>query len=99
MYECVPKEHALNPLPRPRHHADVAATLPLTSINSTNGTITVCPGVPISLTCTHDNDNSGVTRWTVTNTSTANCEEAVAHVSLMPLDVWSIHNHHDQWIG
>ncbi len=46
----------------------------------------MCPGVPISLTCTHDNDNSGVTRWIVTNTATANCEESVAHGSLMPPD-------------
>ncbi len=46
----------------------------------------MCPGVPISLTCTHNNDNSGVTRWRVTNTSTANCEVTVAHGSTMPPD-------------
>ncbi|XP_064393493.1 mucin-2-like [Halichondria panicea] len=63
----------------------VAATL-TSSLNSTNGAITVCPGVPISLTCVHDNNASGVTRWRVTGTSTANCEEAVAHASLMPPD-------------
>ena len=82
MCEYVPRECTEPP---PLTYADVAATL-TSSLNSTNETITVCPGVPISLTCTHDNNNSGVTRWIVTNTSTANCEVTVAHGSPMPPD-------------
>ena len=46
----------------------------------------MCPGVPISLTCVHDNNASGVTRWRVTGTSTANCDENVGHGVLMPPD-------------
>ncbi len=64
---------------------DVAATLTF-NVNSTNGTIAVCLGVPLSFTCTHDNTATGVTRWRVTGTSTANCDENVGHGALMPPD-------------
>ncbi len=64
---------------------DVAATL-TSNVNSTNGTITVCPGVPLSFTCTHDNTASGVSRWRVTGTSTADCVRSVGHGEAMPME-------------
>ncbi len=66
--------------------ADVSATLSA-SRNSTGGTITVCPGYPISITCSHDNTGSFTTRWVVTGTTDATtCTETIAHGSLTPPD-------------
>ena len=71
--------------------ADVAATL-TSSPNSTNATVTVCPGDPISITCTHENDGSVTTRWRVTGTTTADCQEIVGHgdVAMPPDDICGI---------
>ncbi len=45
----------------------------------------MCPGVPLSFTCTHDNI-VGVTRWRVTGTSTADCTRTLSHGEPMPMD-------------
>ncbi len=37
----------------------------------------MCPGVPLSITCSHDNTASGVSRWKVTGTISQNCNRVV----------------------
>ena len=43
----------------------------------TNGVLTACVGNRISLTCTHDNDANGVTRWVFS--PPIDCSETIDH--------------------
>ena len=52
-----------------------------TNHHVTNGAVTVYCGELISVTCTHDNTYSGVTRWEVKGTTAADCVETVLHYS------------------
>ncbi len=45
----------------------------------------MCPGDPISITCTH-NDDGFTTRWAVTGNSAATCVETVSHGVEIPPD-------------
>ena len=49
-----------------------------TNHESSNGVLTVCPGDFISITCTHNNTLSGVTRWEVRGSS-ASCDKTIVH--------------------
>ena len=62
----------------------IACTLTFVPNSVRDGVLTVCPGDFIAITCTHDNLTSGVTRWVVSDTPSANCSETVSHDS--PVD-------------
>ena len=57
----------------------IACTLTFVPDSVKAGVLTVCPGGPFAITCTHDNTASGVTRWVVSGTTSANCNETVSH--------------------
>ncbi|XP_064397675.1 uncharacterized protein LOC135344395 isoform X2 [Halichondria panicea] len=46
---------------------------------SANGVLTLCPDVPLSITCSHNNTASGSTRWRITGTTTQNCNALLSH--------------------
>ena len=51
-----------------------------TNHESTNGALIVCPGDFISITCTHSNIASAVTRWEVSGSSVS-CVTTIVHSS------------------
>ena len=52
----------------------------ITISEATNEVLTVCPGDFISIACSHNTPDLGITRWEVSQTnSSADCNEAVAH--------------------
>ena len=62
----------------PLYLGAAAGTL-TTTPPSTDGVLTVCLDVPLSITCSHRNTASGVTRWRIIGTTTNNCDELVGH--------------------
>ncbi len=46
---------------------------------SANGVLTLCPDVPLSITCSHNNTASGSTHWRITGTTTQNCNALLSH--------------------
>ena len=46
---------------------------------ATNGVLTLCPGDFVSITCTHEHELSGVTRWDVRDSDGADCGTTVLH--------------------
>ncbi len=57
---------------------DAAGSL-VSSPPATNGVVTLCPGVSLSLTCSHSNVGDAVTRWRITGTTSRNCDRLVSH--------------------
>ena len=57
----------------------IACTLTFVPDSVRDGVLTVCPGDFIAITCTHDNNASDITRWVVSGTTSANCNETVSH--------------------
>ncbi len=43
--------------------------------------LTLCPGVPLSFTCSHDNVDGGATRWRIAETT---CNKLVGHTPPIP---------------
>ena len=65
----------------------------LYSPTDANGGLTTCVGRRISLTCSHDNDANGITRWVFS--APVDCSETIDHnppIFTRPCGPFSFHN-------